>query len=94
MIGLELMEHFLAFVDRNGIPTYLEATNATNLSLYKRFGFRQLSEFRTGSSMPRNPMLRKASVQAFQKVDENENDQEAPTLIVSLVLYCRPHTTR
>lgn len=44
--------------------------------------------------MPRVPMLRKASVQAFQKVDENENGQEAPTLIVSLVLYRSPHTTR
>ena len=57
-IGTRLLEHCLQYVDRDGLPAYLESTNAANLSLYRRFGFRDLAEVRVGSSPPRFPMLR------------------------------------
>ncbi len=59
-VGTKLLEYCLAIVDRDGLPAYLESTNAANLSLYKRFDFQQLAEVRVGSSPPRFPMLRPA----------------------------------
>jgi ribosomal protein S18 acetylase RimI-like enzyme len=57
-VGTRLLGHCLQYVDRDGLPAYLESTNAANLSLYRRFGFRDLAEVRVGSSPPRFPMLR------------------------------------
>ena len=59
-VGTKLLEYSLAIVDRDGLPAYLESTNAANLSLYRRFGFQQLAEVRVGSSPLRFPMLRPA----------------------------------
>ncbi|MCG6903648.1 MAG: GNAT family N-acetyltransferase [Rhodobacter sp.] len=59
-LGAKLMEHCLTFVDRDGLPAYLESTNAANRSLYRRFGFEQLAEVRVGAAPPRFPMLRPA----------------------------------
>ena len=59
-LGAKLMEHCLTFVDRDGMPAYLESTNSANISLYERFGFKQLAEVRVGSAPPRFPMLRPA----------------------------------
>ena len=59
-VGTQLLAYSLAIVDRDGLPAYLESTNAANLSLYRRFGFQQLAEVRVGSSPPRFPMLRPA----------------------------------
>jgi ribosomal protein S18 acetylase RimI-like enzyme len=57
-VGTRLLEHCMQYVDRDGLPAYLESTNPANLSLYRRFGFRDLAEVRVGSSPPRFPMLR------------------------------------
>lgn len=59
-VGTKLLEHGLTMVDRDGLPAYLESTNAANKSLYSRFGFEELAEVRVGSSPPRFPMLRQA----------------------------------
>ncbi len=59
-LGAKLMEHCLTFVDRDGMPAYLESTNSANMSLYERFGFKLLAEVRVGSAPPRFPMLRPA----------------------------------
>jgi len=59
-VGTQILEYGLAMVDRDGLPAYLESTNAANTSLYKRFGFQELAEVRVGSSPPRFPMLRPA----------------------------------
>ena len=57
-VGTSLLKHCLAIVDSDGMPAYLESTNRTNLTLYRRFGFQPLAEVRVGSSPPRFPMLR------------------------------------
>ena len=59
-LGTKLMEHCLSFVDRDGLPAYLESTNSANTSLYRRFGFEQLAEVQVGAAPPRFPMLRPA----------------------------------
>jgi ribosomal protein S18 acetylase RimI-like enzyme len=61
-VGTQLLEYCMDFVDRDGLPAYLESTNAANLSLYSRFGFQELAEVRVDSSPPRFPMLRAARV--------------------------------
>jgi GNAT superfamily N-acetyltransferase len=62
-VGTKLLEYSLAIVDRDGLPAYLESTNAANRSLYRRVGFQELAEVRVGSSPPRFPMLRPARKQ-------------------------------
>ena len=52
------MSHALELCDRDKLPAYLESTNAANLSLYKRFGFKLLAEVQVGQSPKRYPMLR------------------------------------
>ena len=59
-LGGRLMAHCLEIVDRDGLPAYLESTNAGNLTLYERAGFEVLAEVRVGNSPPRYPMLRPA----------------------------------
>lgn len=56
--GAALMSHALEICDRDKRPAYLESTNAANLSLYKRFGFKLLAEVQIGQSPARYPMLR------------------------------------
>jgi len=62
--GSSLMEHGLKICDRDGLPAYLESTNAANLSLYQRFGFKVLAEVSVGNSPARYPMLRPAKMPA------------------------------
>ena len=62
-VGTMLLKYSLAVVDGDGLPAYLESTNAANLSLNRRFGFQELAEVRVGSSPPRFPMLRSARPQ-------------------------------
>jgi ribosomal protein S18 acetylase RimI-like enzyme len=57
--GAALMSHALKISDRDKLPAYLESTNAANLSLYKRHGFKLLAELQVGQSPARYPMLRK-----------------------------------
>jgi GNAT superfamily N-acetyltransferase len=59
-LGTKLLEHGLALCDRDGVPAYLESTNAGNLTLYQRAGFELLAEVQVGASPPRFPMLRPA----------------------------------
>ncbi len=59
-LGTRLLQHGLALCDRDGVPAYLESTNAGNLTLYQRAGFELLAEVKVGSSPPRFPMLRPA----------------------------------
>ena len=56
--GATLMSHALKISDRDKLPAYLESTNAANLSLYKRHGFKLLVELQVGQSPARYPMLR------------------------------------
>lgn len=56
--GTALMEYSLEMCDRDGLPAYLESTNAANISLYKRFGFEVLAEVTVRDSPARYPMLR------------------------------------
>ena len=56
--GAALMSHALKISDRDKLPAYLESTNAANLSLYKRHGFKLLAELQVGQSPARYPMLR------------------------------------
>ncbi len=56
--GAALMSHALEICDRDKRPAYLESTNAANLSLYKRYGFKLLAEVQVGQSPARYPMLR------------------------------------
>jgi ribosomal protein S18 acetylase RimI-like enzyme len=41
-IGGELMRRTHDELDRDGVPAYLEATNADNVRLYRRYGYRDL----------------------------------------------------
>jgi GNAT superfamily N-acetyltransferase len=59
-VGTKLLQHGLALCDRDGVPAYLESTNAANLALYERAGFELLAEVRVGQSPARYPMLRPA----------------------------------
>ena len=59
-LGTKLLQHGLALCDRDGVPAYLESTNAGNLTLYERAGFELLAEVKVGASPPRFPMLRPA----------------------------------
>lgn len=59
-VGTKLLQHGLALCDRDGVPAYLESTNAANLALYERAGFELLAEVRVGQSPTRYPMLRPA----------------------------------
>jgi ribosomal protein S18 acetylase RimI-like enzyme len=43
-VGSALLEHWLADVDRQGLPAYLETDSAGNLGFYARAGFRVAGE--------------------------------------------------
>ena len=56
--GTRLLKHGLELVDREHLPVYLESANPRNLSLYRRHGFEQIGEIRSGDSPPIAAMLR------------------------------------
>lgn len=60
-LGSRLLEAALQIVDRDGVPAYLEASNARNLPLYERYGFRLTGTIRAGSSPSLYPMVRPRS---------------------------------
>jgi len=56
--GSALMRHALLRCDRDGLPAYLESSNARNVPLYQRHGFEVMGTIQVGSSPPIIPMLR------------------------------------
>jgi ribosomal protein S18 acetylase RimI-like enzyme len=52
-LGASLLEAGLARVDRERMPAYLDSTNAANLPLYERHGFRRMGSYR----LPGGPTL-------------------------------------
>lgn len=58
-LGGALLDHGLAFADRDGVPAYLESSNPRNIGLYERHGFERLGQIQNGSSPTLVPMLRK-----------------------------------
>lgn len=59
-IGSRLLQWGLARADRDGVPTYLEASSPRNRALYERHGFVATAEIRAGDSPPLWPMRRPA----------------------------------
>lgn len=59
-LGSRLLAYGLAACDRDGLPVYLESTNARNLTVYRRHGFELLAEVRIDGAPARYPMLRPA----------------------------------
>jgi GNAT superfamily N-acetyltransferase len=57
-LGSALMRPTLERCDREGLPTYLEASSERNAALYERLGFRLTDELRVGGSPPLRLMLR------------------------------------
>jgi GNAT superfamily N-acetyltransferase len=57
-LGTALLRPTLERCDREGVPTYLEATSERNAALYLRLGFQQLDELKLGNSPPLWPMRR------------------------------------
>jgi len=55
-----LMKTALERVDAEGLPAYLESSNARNVSLYERHGFEVIGEIQHGSSPTMLPMYRAA----------------------------------
>lgn len=58
-LGSALMKHATRICDEQGLPAYLESTNARNVSLYQRYGFEVVGEIQHGSSPIVRPMIRK-----------------------------------
>ncbi len=58
--GSALLAHAVQRCDRDGLPAYLESSNAANIPLYERFGFKVIGEIQAGSSPKLYPMLREA----------------------------------
>lgn len=56
--GAALLEPVLEACDREGVPAYLESSNAANVSLYERHGFRVLATLSVDGTPPIRPMLR------------------------------------
>jgi ribosomal protein S18 acetylase RimI-like enzyme len=46
-IGMDLLRENIARFDREGVPTYLESSNAINNSRYEGLGYRKIGEFNT-----------------------------------------------
>jgi len=57
--GSSLLAYATARCDRDGLPAYLESSNAANIPLYQRHGFRLNGEIQQGSSPKLYPMLRR-----------------------------------
>jgi ribosomal protein S18 acetylase RimI-like enzyme len=60
-LGALLMKHALRRCDAQGIAAYLESSNARNISLYERHGFKIIGKIQSGSSPVLTPMLRPRS---------------------------------
>jgi len=56
--GSALLRHATAQCDRDGVPAYLESSNARNIPLYQRHGFEILGSIQVGTSPTLVPMLR------------------------------------
>lgn len=46
-LGMDLLRHNLAQIDREGMPAYLESTNPANDRRYESVGFERVGEFHT-----------------------------------------------
>jgi ribosomal protein S18 acetylase RimI-like enzyme len=46
-IGMDLLRDNIARFDREGVPTYLESSNAANNHRYEALGYRKIGEFNT-----------------------------------------------
>ncbi len=58
--GSALLEHALRRVDEDGLPAYLESSNAANIPLYERFGFEVMGEIVGSETAKLWPMFRQA----------------------------------
>ena len=56
--GTALLEYAMQRCDRDRLPAYLESSNAKNVPLYERFGFKIMGTIQQGSSPPLIPMFR------------------------------------
>ena len=77
-IGTTLLEHRLAHLDREGIPAYLEASEADTRSVYLRFGFADHGEpirFEDGPTM--YPMMRRPAASAHSETGTADADADA-----------------
>jgi ribosomal protein S18 acetylase RimI-like enzyme len=59
-LGSALLAEALRRCDQEHMPSYLESSNPTNATFYRRLGFEPLGVIRAGSSPPMMPMLRGA----------------------------------
>ena len=59
-VGSALLAESLRQCDKDGLPAYLESTNAANLSLYRRHGFEQTGVIEAEGAPPLFPMFRPA----------------------------------
>ena len=66
-LGSALLAASLKQCDVDGRPAYLESTNPANLSLYKRFGFKQIGLIETDEAPPLFPMLRASALAEVPK---------------------------
>ena len=57
-LGSALLRHAIARSDKEGVPSYLEATNPLNKPVYERHGFEAIGVIQFGSSPPMWPMFR------------------------------------
>ena len=57
-LGSTLVTGGLEAADRDGLPSYLEATSARSRDLYAHFGFAELGVIQAGDSPPMWPMYR------------------------------------
>ena len=60
-LGSALLRHATAQCDRDGMPAYLESSNARNIPLYQRHGFEVMGSIQAGTSPTLVPMLRRPS---------------------------------
>ncbi len=60
--GSAMLRRALAVCDRDSLPAYLESSNARNVTLYERHGFRVIGTIQAGSSPQIYPMLRPPAV--------------------------------
>lgn len=56
--GSALLQHVLAICDQDDLPAYLESSNATNIPLYRRHGFKLIGTIQQGNSPAIFPMIR------------------------------------
>jgi len=57
-LGSALLAEGLRQCDMDGLPAYLESTNPTNLSLYRRHGFEEIGLIEAEDAPPLFPMIR------------------------------------